>query len=333
MNNANANPFFIFGSPRSGTSLLSRMMDAHEELVVPQESLLFKMFCPFLKFYGDLSQLENQKVLLKDMLNTRVIGYWSPKPKFEEVLPWIQSPGLGGVVEALIKSTAPDKSLKLWGEKSPGHVFYWPQIKSYFPNAKVVHIIRDGRDVAGSLLKARMGPKTYYAAAKLWRDYMQGMEAVKANCSAENYVEIHYEQLLADPETNLKKICDVLGVAYSDNMLNFHKNEALYATDARNRENLQKPLMASNKEKWRSLMSLQDLQEFETVAGNYLKQFGYPLVNELGPMSSVKQALIQYVTSPAVRFVSRARDSQGQLEFLNVQHIKLNRMVHYYAKR
>jgi hypothetical protein len=113
-------PFFIFGSPRSGTSLLSRMIDSHEQLVVPNESLIFKMFSSFIDCYGDLSQLvENQKVLLEDILSTRVIGYWQPKPDFETVVGLIKRPGFAGVIEALICSTAADKDLKAWGKNHP----------------------------------------------------------------------------------------------------------------------------------------------------------------------------------------------------------------------
>lgn len=330
MDNNEIESFFIFGSPRSGTSLLSRMMDSHEHLVVPQESLLFKMFSSFLKYYGDLSLIDNQKTLLEDMLKTRVIGYWSPQPKYEDVLALIVKPGFGGVVEALIRSTAPDKQLRLWGEKSPGHVFYWSQIIAAFPNAKIVHIIRDGRDVASSLLNARMGPKTYYAAGKLWVDYIQQMDRVKGECAPENYVEIHYEALLSEPEKNLKEICKTLGIDYSDSMLRFFENDSLCATDARNRENLQMPLMASNKEKWRSKMSKKELQEFETVAGDDLKKHGYELANELGALPVINQLWIKNIYSPAIRFISRAKDRQGHKEFLSLQSVKAKRVMSYY---
>lgn len=318
-------PFFIFGSPRSGTSLLSRMIDSHEQLVVPNESLIFKMFSSFIDCYGDLSELENQSVLLRDILATRVIGYWQPKPDFETVFSLIKRPGFAGVIEALICSTAIDKDLKAWGEKSPGHVFYWNEIKREFPEAKVIHIVRDGRDVASSIINARMGPKTYYAAAKIWRDYLAQIEVVKKDCNDDQFKEVCYESLLANPHENLQKVCDLLGVTYSDSMLNFFEKDTNYQTDKTNLENLKKPLIADNQEKWRKNLSVEDLQEFETVAGDFLSRFGYATANKLGPLTSTKLNYLKYLKSPTIRFVSRAKDVQGHKEFLSIKRIQLKR--------
>ena len=325
MNEKKIQPFFIFGSPRSGTSLLSRMLDSHESLVVPNESLIFKMFSSSLASYGDLSQLLNQKKLLNDILATRIIRYWSPTPTFEEVLPLIKQPGFAGVVEALICSRAPEKELVAWGEKSPGHVFYWANIKAAYPNAKVIHIVRDGRDVASSIINARMGPKTYFAAANMWCDYLDGIQAIKQDCAAEDFIEIRYEDLLLEPKQNLQKICDTLNVDYSDNMLKFFEKNASYQTDATNLENLNKPLISSNKEKWRKNLTEQDLQEFETVASKHLSLYGFETANKLGAMPAYKLNIIRYIVSPTIRFFSRAKDTQGQKEFLSLKKIKLKR--------
>lgn len=320
-------PFFIFGSPRSGTSLLSRMLDSHESMVVPNESLIFKMFAAHLHLYGDLSQIDNQRVLLQDILNTRVIGYWTPKPLFEDVAQRINRPGFAGVVEALICSRGKDKALEAWGEKSPGHVFYWTDIKQAFPEARVIHIVRDGRDVATSIINARMGPKTYYAAAKMWTDYLDGIARIKQDCDPRHFVEIKYEDLLENPEHNLSAICQMIGVEFSPSMLNFFQKDTNYNTDSTNSANLQKPVIASNKEKWREALSPEQLQEFETVAAEHLLKHGYQNANQLGPLPGGKLNMVKYLKSPAIRFVSRARDTQGQKEFLSIKSILLKRKL------
>jgi len=308
------------------------MLDSHEELVLPNESLIFKMFSSFLKYYGDLSSLDNQKTLLSDILATRIIGYWNPKPDFVSTASRITQPGFAGVIEALICSTAPQKKLKAWGEKSPGHVFYWNQIKKTFPTAKIIHIVRDGRDVACSSLSARQGPKTYYAAATMWRTYLDGIEKIKNDCSPEDVVEIRYESLLASPRENLERVCDLLGVTYSDAMLNFYKKDSNYQTDSANLVNLQRPLMTSNSEKWRSKMSVSDLAEFESIAGEHLEKYSYIPASDSPFLSAFDELFIGRVKSPAIRLISRARDRQGQMEFLNIQMIKAKRLFSYYLK-
>lgn len=309
------------------------MLGSHENIVVPPESLLFRMFWSFQGYYGDLGKRENQAELLKDMLATRVIGYWSPKPSLDEVLTRIRRPGFGGVVEALILSTAPAKTVHLWGEKSPGHVFYWRQIQQCFPDARVVHIVRDGRDAAVSLLNARMGPKTYYAAARLWKSYIVELDRVRSTCPPENFCEIRYEDLLANPQATLERVCASLDIPYSGNMLRFFEDKSPYRTDAVNSANLQKPLISSNTEKWRSRMSETHLREFETVAGDCLVRFGYPLASDGQPLSNGSQAIMRFVYSPAVRFIARARDRQGQREFLNLYSIKARRLAKSYFSR
>jgi len=306
------------------------MLDSHEELTLPNESLIFKMFSSFLKYYGDLSSLDNQKELLSDILETQIIGYWSPKPDFASIVTRIAKPGLAGVIEALICSTAPHKRLKAWGEKSPGHVFYWDQIKATFPTAKVVHIVRDGRDVAGSCLRARQGPKTYYAAAKMWCAYLDGIERIKRDCRREDLVEIRYEGLLAAPQENLERVCDLLGVTYSDSMLRFFEKDSNYRTDSTNLANLQRPLMTSNSEKWRSKMSVTELTEFESVAREHLVRYDLTPAIDSPVLSAFDELFISRIKSPAIRLLSRARDRQGQMEFLNLRRIKAKRVLSYY---
>ncbi len=325
--------FFILGSPRSGTSLVSRMLDSHANIVIPQETLFFKMFTPLLKYYGDLSHRENQTELLKDVIDTRIIGYWSPRPTVEGATPLLEGEGCGPVLKALIMSTAQDKQIACWGEKTPGHVFYWRSIKKEFPDAKIIHIVRDGRDVASSFINARMGPTTFIASAILWCRYLKTMKHISDECTSNQFLEVKYEALLDSPKTELIKICSFLGTPYSDSMLQFYKKEDLYTTDAANEENLQKPLLRDNKEKWRESMSTKQLQIFETIAGGWLEYYGYPLANTEGPASALEIFTLRWIISPYLRFFSRARDTKGQKEFLSIQTIKFKRILRFYLAK
>lgn len=328
-----ATPFFILGSPRSGTSLLSRMLDSHERLAVPYETLVFENFSSALRYYGDLSERDNQYALLRDILRTRILSYWTPTPAFDEVAPLIENPGFAGVIEALICSTASSEEIAAWGEKSPGHVFYWEEINACFPNAKVIHIVRDGRDVASSIIRARMGPTIYYAAARMWCKYVDAIEEIRLACPDDRYVEVRYEDLLSSPRESLARTCDYLGVSYSETMLAFHENSSPYQTDAVNKENLQQPLMESNKEKWRRQMTDRQIQEFESVAAEHLKRYDYPTANQLGQLSIPRRFVARWITSPVTRLVSRAKDTQGQKEFINIKLILFKRVLRYYKER
>lgn len=327
MTNSRLQAFFILGSPRSGTSLLSRMIDSHENLVVPNESLVFKMFSPALSLYGDLDRRSNQERLLRDVLSTRVIQYWTPPATFDEIAPLIHHSGFAGVIEALIRSRARHEDLRAWGEKSPGHAYYWQVIRTIFPEAKVIHILRDGRDVASSIVKARMGPASYYAAGRMWCDYLDKIEHIRSCSREDTFFELRYEELLSEPAIHLRRICEFLGVPYSESMLRFHKTDTNYQTDATNLENLTKPLIVSNKEKWRKNLTERQLLEFESVAGDHLDKYGYGRAHSSRRLGAGRLFFARYVRSPALRVFSRAKDIQGQREFVNIQWIRLRRRI------
>lgn len=327
--------FFIFGCSRSGTSLLSKMLDSHPALTVPFESHLYKMFWKHRHYYGDLENKENQKTLIKDILATRIFSYWSPTPVFNQVVSNLQHGGFSGVMDAIMRSSAPDKAIQLWGEKTPGHVRYWQEIKSCFPDCKVIYIVRDGRDVASSLVAARFGPVTLEAAARYWVNHLKEIEPVKNNCDPDNFILIKYEDLLSNPESTLKTICNHLSIAYDHQMLEFHNKKADYPTDITNITNLQSPLLKSNSVKWPEKLTSNEIGEIESIAGETLKAYDYPLSKKSTSQQRPKSiaALKRNLTSPLLRFFSRAGDIQGQKEFINLRLIRAKRIGAYYTKR
>jgi hypothetical protein len=165
-------PFFILGSGRSGTSLVGRILGSHPDLSVPAESHLFNVVYPFLPYYGDLAQKANQTRLIDDILSTFHIRNWFPPLRREEVLSFVQGDSFGDIVTAVMRAWTQREGKTRWGEKTPQHIYYWRDILHYFPQAQIIHVVRDGRDVALSYMKAKFGPKTVYTAARRWAQEM-----------------------------------------------------------------------------------------------------------------------------------------------------------------
>lgn len=312
----NSEPIFIFGSARSGTSLLSRIINSHPKISVPFESHLYNTFIQWLKYYGDLSIAKNREQLVDDILNTECMRDWSPRPNRNHILAEISDYSFGGVVDGLIRSWTLDQGKQRWGEKTPWHAYFWREIINDFPNCKIIHIVRDGRDSSLSWKNARFGPKHYYYLAKKWVCFLQTIDELKSEIDGNSFFEVRYEDLLLNPEARSREICDFIGEDFSSNMLSFHTNSDPYPTDKANLENLTKPIISGNSNKWKNHLSTRELRIFEAIAGDYLERYGYERAVDNPSISSTEKILIKYFEHPPQRILSMIKNRKGHIDGL-----------------
>ena len=310
-------PIFIFGCPRSGTSLLSRIIDFHPQITIPFESHLYNTFYPWLEYYGDLNVPTNRQRLVKDILSTEVLKSWEPRLNKQQILAGIERNDFHGIVESVMSGWTKVQGKQRWGEKTPQHVFYWREILQAFPDMQVIHIVRDGRDVALSWKKARFGPKHIYHLAKRWVCYTDKVEELKANLNADAFLEVKYEDLLSNSELVTKDICNFLGEDFTPQMLDFHTKGKSYPTDKINQKNLSRPLMVNNIGKWRKQMSDRQLRIFEAVAGETLEHYGYKRFLSKPRMSALEAKFCCYIEHPPRKIIAMAKNRQGYLDALS----------------
>ena len=316
-------PVFMFGSARSGTSLLSRIVGSHPNIAVPFESQLYNTFYPWLKYYGDLNVEKNRKRLVRDILSTEDLLDWTPRANETDTLTAIERNDFHGVVDALITEWAKQSGKNRWGEKTPWHIFYWKEILEGFPDMKVIHIVRDGRDSSLSWRSARFGPKHIYFLAKRWRDYLEHVEKMKQQLNPGQFLEIRYEDLLDDPEGVTHKICDFIEEEFSTDMLSFYREKVPYPTDVQNLSNLTQPLIRDNKNKWKEKMTSDEVRMFEAIAGEMLEKHGYERTLKSPTISSSEVFKIKYLEHPFARLFSVLKNTKGQREALRLWWIYL----------
>ena len=166
-----------------------------------------------------------------------------------------------------------------WGDKTPQYVTEIPILAEIFPDCKIIHIYRDGRDVALSWLQRWHGPANVYGAAVLWKEWVRAGRRAGSTLSPGTYHEVAYEALLANPEQILRRLCDFLEEAFHPDMLR-PSSIGLKTSKPLIGEwtpgNVSKvELVVSNTHKWRDRMPPADRALFESIAGDLLAELGY----------------------------------------------------------
>ena len=152
-------------------------------------------------------------------------------------------------------------------ERTPLHALHTGLIGDVYPDGRIIHIIRDGRDVVRSLLAQQWGPENVADGAREWR---AAIEAARAGAGASSrYLEVRYEDLHADPGPRISGLYHWLELPVDDAIL----ERAL--TEARVERNLDPKGSPAGSGKWRDVFTPEDLAAFEDVAGDVLYDLGY----------------------------------------------------------
>jgi hypothetical protein len=175
------------------------------------------------------------------------------------------------------------------GEKTPDYVRQLPRLHGLFPWAKIIHIIRDGRDVALSALqwaKDGKGPSHFelwqeepVAVCALWWQWQVSTGRREGSVwSAQVYHEIKYEDLVAYPEESLRTLASFLELPFAAEMLAFHQGKTRQKPGLSAKSAWLPPTQGLRD--WKTQMSARDVVLFETLAGDLLSTLGYERVAE-----------------------------------------------------
>ena len=263
----------VLGVSRSGTTLLKAMLDAHSQLAIPSESY----FLPQLwDRHGDRPK---RSALLEDLSRLERIREWGVD--LDDVarrLP--EQPTFAEAVDAVYSSFAAGQGKSRYGDKTPLYMQHLDVLERAFPGARYVHIVRDGRDAALSMIAMRRKPRFNLARPRGVGDFAcawsREVRAARRFGEAHPYLELRYEDLVAEPESRLREVCEFLALEYEPAMLEYHRREdpGLYADHPR----LAQPPVRDARS-WRKEMAPADVELFEAVAGDLLADLGYERVH------------------------------------------------------
>jgi hypothetical protein len=163
-----------------------------------------------------------------------------------------------------------------WGDKTPYYVEHLAEIRRVFPEARIVNLVRDGRDVALSLLRVPFGPANVWAAAHQWRNAVRAVDR-DAEWLGDDLLTVRYEDLVADPAGVVPGICRFLEIAYAPGMLAVEETpqDRIAAGQEAWFTELYAGITAASVGKWRRQMPPSDVALFESIAGAELERHGY----------------------------------------------------------
>ncbi len=268
-------PFFVVGCSRSGTSLLRNLLRSHPRLTVAPESHIFPRLW---HAFGDPKTSAEAERLGATILRNSWFRVWPIDGLTAKDFTHART--FAEIMHVVYGRVAKSVGRERWGDKTPQYVEQISLLWEIFPDAPVIHIIRDGRDVALSLLRMRFLEENMYCAARAWRQRVNSARSLSSHPRANQILEVRYEALLTETETVMRQICAHLGEDFSEKVLEIAEPWIIRAEQPRigkTRTYRPRPqvIVPSYAQKWRSAMRPKDLEIFEAAAGDLLDELGY----------------------------------------------------------
>jgi Sulfotransferase family len=285
---------FVVGVTRSGTTLLRMMLDAHPQLTIPPET----------HFVPDLIEASRAEHASAESLHAVVVENrrWGDfhldsgelLARFREIKPL----NAGDAIRAFFELYAEGQGKPRWGDKTPIYINRMMLIERALPEARMIHLIRDGRDAALSRAKRVLKePTPMYKVAERWKNRI--LRAREQAPRLDYYLELRYEDVVLDTEASLRRICEYVELPWDDSMLHYHERAAkrmkemhrdlppepgkpLRPADHRMAAHAltSEPPDPSRLGRWKTEMSPEDRAAFEDAAGDLLAELGYELEGE-----------------------------------------------------
>lgn len=271
-------PLFVLGVSRSGTTMLRVILDRSHGIAIPDETF----FVPQLahRHPGPVTPAE----LVDDLRRLPRLAAWSvPADEFAARL----RPGMstGEALDAVFSAYAAKHGKPRWGDKTPMYMRHLGLLERLFPTAQYVHLIRDGRDAALAFLDMPEGvvtrtwahPQSPAGFACEWKTEVAGARELGRRVGPSSYLEVRYEDLVADTAGVVRAICDFAALPFESAMLDYAG-----AVDVSAKPHHQRLLLPPTRgvRDWRTQMSRDDVRRFEAIAGDLLAELGYELLDQ-----------------------------------------------------
>lgn len=221
---------FLVGCPRSGTTLLQSLLAAHPQIYSFPESKFFQYLIPTYE-----PRRLALRIIASRHLRTRLAEFFKDeigRPEMLKRLPKI--PIMREYTRRFINildSLTTEQGKSIWLEKTPEHIHYIDYIEKFVPGVKFIHILRHGSDTVASMYEV-----TRKYPSKYWRQgwsidtclerWINSVEITRQHLHKSNHMVVRYEDLVADPQVELEKLCKFIGIDFDQKMLHDYQMAA-----------------------------------------------------------------------------------------------------------
>ena len=261
-------PLMVIGHGSSGTSICSGLIRKYCAVAFGCESQFMIRFSRHATRFGDLEKNDNIRRLVVDLLKERYFERsavrYDFRPTVDQILERTTSRSCSGIFRAVFGLMADKQQTDRWGDKTPEYVHHLPELGKLFPDAQWIFAIRDGRDVALSVMSRYFGGNNVIMAALEWRDLTERTDQFLSTCPPGSQMTLRYEDMMGDPAGTLQKTMQFLQAIPRDpEMLD------------RIAPVVRSELKTGTTAKWKTGLAPRQREIFESIAGACLRRHGY----------------------------------------------------------
>jgi hypothetical protein len=265
-------PVFVVGMNGSGTSMLLDSLGLHPKLyALPDETHMMPYIIQHSDRFGDLNVDDNFREYWQFAIDQMpALQRFNSGVKPDIPTNWQTYPRtVAGVFDGLFSCFAAKQGKRRWCEKTPDHVQHMRGFSAIFPQARFIHIIRDGREVACSINRRQhRNPELIIYRWKKLVEMGRG-EGAKL---LDKYLEVRYEDMTSDPRREMAKLCRFLEVEFDEQVLLSRMPESPVRKEL-SRGEIGK--ISENPLKWPAYFDAKTVRQLEQVGGRMLHNLGY----------------------------------------------------------
>jgi len=325
-NETSSPPFFIVSSPRSGSTLLRLLLTAHPALCIPPES---KFLVRLHERFGAKASLDPAALaeFVTHLYRDKKFSEWGiPEDLLREKLFSAAPLGFPAAV-TMVYRTYMEKTwteARIWGDKNPGYRRHIPTILSVYPEAKIIHLLRDVRAVYLSMKNVALknGKRPLGKIARATQKWQMAIHEIRRHERPAQFLTIRYEDLVTETEATLTRACEFLGVNFDARMLEFYADNAARGLVPQNRlakhANTLKPVTTQRMNAWQSELDRIEIEAIEYRNRALMDELGYPPVTHGLTLRSAGRLAVDFLEGLAApvysTFVRKSEDEDDEDE-------------------